>query len=293
MFTSYKLVEFDIVNLCFPYQMGSHHSWLILLYVLGQPLSCSPQEQFRASTTFPKLLCLCGFSLCRWFSSPKHQEHRGTLGCICSHPFLSLVSEEEVALFLLKAHLPFIQSTNIYIKYLLFDRYCTRSWGYSGEQSSSHSGGRGDQQVNKKIIKRLPWWLSGKKIFLPVQEDMGSVPSLEDSTCHGATKPVCHNYWACALEPGSHNYWAHIPELLKPKCPRARAPQQEKSLQWGAHTLQLESSPRSLQLEKACMQQQRPSTAKTKYKIEKEFTSWSTHEKHIFENCPETLLCCG
>ena len=156
MFTSYKLVEFDIVNLCFPYQMGSHHSWLILLYVLGQPLSCSPQGQFRASTTFPKLLCLCSFSLCRWFSSPKHQEHRGTLGCICSHPFLSLVSEEEVALFLLKAHPPFIQSTNIYIKYLLFDRYCTRSWGYSGEQSSSHSGGRGDQQVNKKILRGFP-----------------------------------------------------------------------------------------------------------------------------------------
>ncbi|KAJ8791477.1 hypothetical protein J1605_004282 [Eschrichtius robustus] len=23
----------------------------------------------------------------------------------------------------------------------------------------------------------------------------------EDPTCHGATKPVRHNYWACALEP--------------------------------------------------------------------------------------------
>ena len=30
----------------------------------------------------------------------------------------------------------------------------------------------------------------------------------EDPTCHGATKPVRHNYWACALEPVSHNYWA-------------------------------------------------------------------------------------
>ena len=27
-------------------------------------------------------------------------------------------------------------------------------------------------------------------------------------TCHRATKLVCHNYWACALEPGNRNYWA-------------------------------------------------------------------------------------
>ena len=38
----------------------------------------------------------------------------------------------------------------------------------------------------------------------------------EDPTCHGATKPLCHNYWACALEPVSHNYWALMPQLLKP-----------------------------------------------------------------------------
>ena len=28
----------------------------------------------------------------------------------------------------------------------------------------------------------------------------------EDATCSGATKPVRHNYGACALEPASHNY---------------------------------------------------------------------------------------
>ena len=37
----------------------------------------------------------------------------------------------------------------------------------------------------------------------------------EDPTCCGETKPVCHNYWACALEHASHNYWAHAPQLLK------------------------------------------------------------------------------
>ena len=38
----------------------------------------------------------------------------------------------------------------------------------------------------------------------------------EDPTCRRATKPVSHNYWACALEPTSHNYWAREPQLLKP-----------------------------------------------------------------------------
>ena len=38
----------------------------------------------------------------------------------------------------------------------------------------------------------------------------------DDPTCCGATKPVRHDYWACALEAASHNYWAHVPQLLKP-----------------------------------------------------------------------------
>ena len=40
----------------------------------------------------------------------------------------------------------------------------------------------------------------------------------EDPTCRGATKPVRHKYWACALEPGSHNYWARMAQLWKPAC---------------------------------------------------------------------------
>ena len=53
----------------------------------------------------------------------------------------------------------------------------------------------------------------------------------EDPTGHGTTKPMNHNYWSPS--------------------PRARALQQEKPPQWEAHTPQLESSPHSLQLEKA------------------------------------------
>ena len=46
-------------------------------------------------------------------------------------------------------------------------------------------------------------WL---EIRLPIQGTLVPVLVREDPTCHGATKPVRHNYRACALEPASHNY---------------------------------------------------------------------------------------
>ena len=55
---------------------------------------------------------------------------------------------------------------------------------------------------------------------------------LEDPTCHGATDPICHNYWAWTLEP--HTL------------------QQEKPPQWETQALQLESS-------LACHNQRKPS----------------------------------
>ena len=79
---------------------------------------------------------------------------------------------------------------------------------------------------NNKIQKSnvgcgLPWWLSGKRIHLPMQETQVRSLVQEDPTCCGATKPVHHDCWACALEPGNCNYWAmgynrwslHIEEL--------------------------------------------------------------------------------
>ena len=92
-------------------------------------------------------------------------------------------------------------------------------------------------------------WL---RISLPMQGTRVRALVREDPTCHRATKPVCHNYWACALEHVSHNYWAREP--------RARAPQQEKPLQWEAHLPQLE---------KAHMQQRRPNAAKKKKSLNK------------------------
>ena len=56
-------------------------------------------------------------------------------------------------------------------------------------------------------------WL---RIHLPTQGTPVQSLVREDPTGHGATKPMRHNYWACALEPTHHNYWAHVPQLLKP-----------------------------------------------------------------------------
>ena len=83
-----------------------------------------------------------------------------------------------------------------------------------------------------------------------------------------ATKPVRHNYWACALEPASHNYWARMPELLKPArldpvLHNKRSHRNEKPRPT------MKSSPCSPQLEKTRLQQRRPNTAKNKLKKKK------------------------
>ena len=46
-------------------------------------------------------------------------------------------------------------------------------------------------------------WL---RIRLPMQGTQIQALVREDPTCHGATKPMRHNYWAGALESVSHNY---------------------------------------------------------------------------------------
>ena len=46
-------------------------------------------------------------------------------------------------------------------------------------------------------------WLG---IRLPMEGTWVRALVWEDPTCHGATKPVHHNYRACTLEPVSHNY---------------------------------------------------------------------------------------
>ena len=75
---------------------------------------------------------------------------------------------------------------------------------------------------------------------------------------------MCHNYWACGLEPGSCDYWAHVLELQKPKHPRACALQQEKPQQWEAHALKLGSSLHLPQPEKSLHRNEDPAQQKNK-----------------------------
>ena len=100
-------------------------------------------------------------------------------------------------------------------------------------------------------------WL---RTHLPMQETQVRSLIWEDSTCCGATKPMCQKKKRereRESKPMCHNYWS----------PSAFALQQEEPPHWEVHTLQLESSPDSLQLEKGWTQQQRPSTATSQQTI--------------------------
>ena len=62
----------------------------------------------------------------------------------------------------------------------------------------------GQKKVDKEASLVVQWL----RIRLPIQGTWVRALVQEDPTCCGATKPVHHNYWACALEPTSHNYWS-------------------------------------------------------------------------------------
>ena len=113
----------------------------------------------------------------------------------------------------------------------------------------------GKRHYVKKRTSLVAQWL---RIHLPMQATWVRSLVQEDPTCRGATKPVRHNYWACALEPTSHNYWAHVPQLLKPTCLEPVLCNKR------SHHTATKSRPCSPQLEKARMQQRRPKADKKK-----------------------------
>ena len=100
-------------------------------------------------------------------------------------------------------------------------------------------------------------WL---RICLPMQGTQVWALVREDPTCHGATNPMHHNYWACTLEHTSHNYWARVPQLLKPA--HLQPMLRNKRGHRNKTTHRTKSSPHSRQLEKAHVQQRRPNAAK-------------------------------
>ena len=89
-----------------------------------------------------------------------------------------------------------------------------------------------DKKSNFRGTSPVAQWLG---ICLPTQRTQIRALVREDPTCRGATKPVRHSCWDCALEPGSHNYWARLP--------RAHAPQQEKPPQGEARAPQRRVAP--------------------------------------------------
>ena len=119
-------------------------------------------------------------------------------------------------------------------------------------------------EVKGLLCLGLPWWHSGLESACQCKGHRfdpwpGKIPhAMEQPTRHGTTKPVRHNYWACALEPMCHNHWS---PHAKSSCSATR----EATTMRSPHTT-TKSSPRSPQLEKARTQQQRPNTAKNKNK---------------------------
>ena len=118
-----------------------------------------------------------------------------------------------------------------------------------------HTTGSSHAPISRSFKPSLPlsiknnFWASlvaqWLRVRLPMQGTQVRSLVREGPTCRGATEPVHHNYWACALEPASHNYWACEPQLLslhdttaEAHMPRAPALQQEKPPQWEAHSPQ-------------------------------------------------------
>ena len=123
------------------------------------------------------------------------------------------------------------------------------------------------------VVQRL-------RICLPTQGTRVRSVVWEESTCHlsmGFSRQENWEWVAMSFSRGSSwpRDWSQV------SCTAGRfftnwamREAQEKSLQWEAHTPQLETGPCSLQLEKAGTRQQRPRTAPSKYNWKE--TRWDT-----------------
>ena len=90
-------------------------------------------------------------------------------------------------------------------------------------------------------------WL---RVCLSTQETQVGSLIWDDPTCLSATKPVCHNYRTCALEPRNCDYWTHVQQLLNPMCLEPGSTAKEATAMRSQHIVK-KSSPCSLHLEKA------------------------------------------
>ena len=116
---------------------------------------------------------------------------------------------------------------------------------------------------------------------LSVQETQVWFLVWEDPTCHGATKPVCHNYWACALKYGNYNFGAHVPQLWSPcaATTEAHMPQRLCSTRSHCHEKPKHCSkeePLLAQLEKSLHSKEDPAQS-VKNNLKKKFVGFSEY----------------
>ena len=112
----------------------------------------------------------------------------------------------------------------------------------------------GKKSNKRRLVYGLPLGVQGLRICMPMQETRRwpTVWKLRSSVPHA---PQLLSLWSRAWEL----------QLLKPTCPRAQAPEQEKPLQWEAHVPQLEKT--QMQQQRAHALQQRPRIATNKYSM--------------------------
>ena len=100
--------------------------------------------------------------------------------------------------------------------------------------------------VNLRMLRSESFWVSlvaqWLRIRLPMQGTRVRALVREDPTCHGATKPVHHNYRACTRARESQLLSPHA-TTTEARVPRACAPQQKKPPQWEAHAPQRRVDP--------------------------------------------------
>ena len=153
---------------------------------------------------------------------------------------------------------------DVFLKSCTTDHFNLIGWTIvTSSNSTSRYFSKENKSTNLKMYMQASLMVQWLRICLPMQGTCVRALVGEDPTCRGATKPMRHNYWACALEPESHNYWAHVPQLLKPMCLESVLATREATVTRSPRTA-TKSSPCSPQLEKARVQQRRPNTAKTK-----------------------------
>ena len=77
---------------------------------------------------------------------------------------------------------------------------------------------------NRQLDFPVVWWL---RIHLPMHGTQVWFLVCKDPICHRASKRVCYNYRACALEPGSCHHWGSCalqPELCKERSHHHKKP---------------------------------------------------------------------